>query len=429
MERELVREPDLAHLEAAIDRWTHKVTDKICPYPVDGLVITYDDAAYAKTGSVTGHHATREGLAFKWQDEAARTKLDHIEWSCAVGSISPVAVFEPVELEGTTVKRANLCNISECERLGMGGKGTEISVIKANKIIPKVIAVERREGELTIPDACPVCGGSTRIEVSDSGTRKLVCTNPGCAAKALRKFMRFVGKEGMDIDGLAGETIARFVRAGFIRTAGDIYRLPTHRDEIAAMEGFGAKSADNLVQAISAAQKDRKPEQFLVALSIPLVGVEVAKLLLNEYPDLRQLFAVASASPDPEMFVSVDGIGAVKSAAFVEWCHHPDNLSLVADVMAQVEFLPFKPKAVSGRCAGLTFVITGDLEAEGRFKTRSVLKAYIESEGGKVTGSVTKATDYLINNDVASASGKNKKAKELGIEIISEAVFVERFAV
>lgn len=429
VERELVREPDLAHLEAAIDRWTHKVTDKICPYPVDGLVITYDDAAYAKTGSVTGHHATREGLAFKWQDEAARTKLDHIEWSCAVGSISPVAVFEPVELEGTTVKRANLCNISECERLGMGGKGTEISVIKANKIIPKVIAVERCEGELTIPDACPVCGGSTRIEVSDSGTRKLVCTNPGCAAKALRKFMRFVGKEGMDIDGLAGETIARFVREGFIRTAGDIYRLPEHRDEIAAMEGFGAKSADNLVQAVEAARKDRKPEQFLVALSIPLVGVEVAKLLLNECPDLKQLFEMASASLDPEIFVSVDGIGAAKSAAFVAWCRDPVNMALVEDVMAQVEFLPFKPKAVSGRCAGLTFVITGDLEAEGRFKTRSVLKAYIESEGGKVTGSVTKATDYLINNDVASTSGKNKKAKELGIEIISEAVFVERFAV
>ena len=429
VERELVTEPTLANVEAAIDRWTRKVTEKECPYPVDGLVVTYDDAAYAKTGSVTGHHATREGLAFKWQDEAAATTLDHVEWSCAVSSISPIAVFEPVELEGTTVKRANLCNISECERLGIGGKGTEISVIKANKIIPKVIAVGKKAGELSIPAHCPVCGGETGIETSESGTRKLVCANPGCAAKALRKFMRFVGKEGMDIDGLAGETIARFVREGFVRTAGDIYRLPEHRDEIAALEGFGDKSADNIVQAVETAKRDRKPEQFLVALSIPMIGVEVAKLLLNACPDLNELFAKVTASGDKAMFVAVDGIGAVKSAAFVEWCMSPENMALVRDVMAQVEFRPFKVKAATGRCAGLNFVITGDLAPEGRFKTRNVLKAYIESEGGKVTGSVTKATSYLINNDVASTSGKNKKAKELGINVISEADFVERFAV
>lgn len=428
VERELVPVPTAENLQAAIDRWTEKVTGKTYPYPVDGLVITYDDAKFAKTGSVTGHHATREGLAFKWQDEEAKTVLDHVEWSCAVGSISPVAVFSPVELEGTTVKRANLCNISECERLGVGGKGTKISVIKANKIIPKVVRVDEKAGELEVPETCPVCGGKTAVEVSETGTRRLVCTNGSCAAKALRKFMRFAGKEGMDIEGLAGETIARFVREGWIRRASDLYRLGEHRDEIAALEGFGAKSADNIAQATEAAKKGKKPEQFLVALAIPQIGAEVAKLLLGAYPKLEELFKAAAEATGPEVFTGIDGIGEQKAASFIGWCKDAENMALVKEVMEQVEFIEFKAAAKTGRCAGLTVVVTGDLKADGRFKTRGALKAYIESEGGKVTGSVTKNTSFLINNDVNSASGKNKKAKELGVKIVSEDDFTNLYA-
>ena len=427
VERELVERPDVAALQAAIDRWTLKVTENRCPYPVDGLVVTYDDTAYSRTGSVTGHHATRGGLAFKWQDEEAETTLDHVEWSCAVGSISPVAVFRPVALEGTTVKRANLCNLSECERLGVGGKGTRLKVIKANKIIPKVVAVAERVGELAIPATCPVCGAPTQVAVAESGTRKLVCSSAGCAAKKLRKFMRFVGKEGMDIDGLAGETIARFVREGWIRTAADFYRLGAHRADIAALEGFGQKSADNIASAVEKARK-RRPEQLLVALSIPMCGVELAKLLLNVYPEVGTLFETAANAASSEIFADIAGVGRIKSAAFVEWCKDDANMALVRELMGEVELSAYVPKAVSGTCAGLSFVITGDLDPAGRFKTRSHLKEYIESQGGKVAGAVSKSTSFLINNDVASTSGKNRKAKELGVAIISEAEFAGRYA-
>ena len=421
VERERLEVPDEGSLQAAIDRWTEKVTGRVNPYPVDGLVVCYDDTVYAGTGSVTGHHATRAGFAFKWQDETAVTRLDHVEWSCAVASISPVAVFEPVQLEGTVVKRASLCNVSECERLGIGGKGTEISVIKANKIIPKVVAVTRREGTLEIPARCPVCGAPTEIRESETGTRTLRCTNPKCAARELRKFMRFVSKDGMDIDGLAGETLARFVNAGWVRTFGDIYRLGNHRDEIAAMDGFGPRSADNLVAALAAARK-RGAVEFLVALSIPLVGPDVAKRLLGAHP-LRELIAKA-AEADETAFAEVDGIGPGKSAAFVKWCREPDNRAVVEDLFGEVEIEDFKAAVAGGTCAGLVFVVTGDVH---HYANRDALKAYVESQGGKVTGSVSAKTSFLINNDLASTSGKNKKAKELGIPILSEDEFVSRF--
>ena len=212
VEHELVEKPTEENIRHVIDKWTKLVTDEVNPYPVDGLVITYDDTVYASTGSVTGHHATRAGYAFKWQDTSAETRLDHIEWSCAASTITPVAVFDPVELEGTTVKRASLCNISECERLGIGGEGTMLSVIKANKIIPKVIHVQTINGQFVIPDSCPVCGAKTEIHVSDvSGTKTLRCTNPECDAKKLKKYARFVSKAGMDIDGISEQTLARFI--------------------------------------------------------------------------------------------------------------------------------------------------------------------------------------------------------------------------
>jgi len=422
VERERLDAPDAATIQTAIDRWTVNVTDKVNPYPVDGLVVAYDDTAYAQTGSVTGHHATRAGYAFKWQDETAATELDHVEWSCAVGSISPVAVFRPVDLEGTVVKRASLCNLSECERLGLGGPGTGISVIKANKIIPKVIAVTRKVGELDIPSACPVCGAPTRVDTSDTGTRTLRCTNAECPAKALGKYERFVSKGGMDIDGLGGETLAKFVNLGWIKSVADIYRLGAHRDEIAALEGFGAKSADNLKGAVENA-RTRDAVNFIFALSIPLCGPDVAKRLLGAY-SVADLFATAQAATDDQVFAAIDGIGPVKSAAFVAWCREPSNAVLVADLLNEVKLNDYRAAAAGGACAGLTFVITGDVH---HYANRNELKAYIESQGGKVAGSVSAKTSFLINNDVTSTSGKNKKAQELGIAIISEDDFRARF--
>ena len=429
VEREQIAQPTLQNIEQVIARWTEKVTDKENPYPVDGLVITYDDTAFAQTGSVTGHHATRAGYAFKWQDEHADTTLDHIEWSCAASTISPVAVFSPVELEGTTVKRASLCNISECERLGIGSRGTRLSVIKANKIIPKVIRVDEKIGELEIPDCCPVCGAQTRISISPaSATKTLHCTNAKCPAKQLRKFARFVSKEGVNIDGISEQTVAKFINLGWVKEYADLYRLKDHAMEIAAMEGFGEKSARNLLRSIEKA-RDVEARRFLYALSIPLCGQDVCKRLLGAYP-LREIIDIASGKSDKIVpggdtpFALIAGIGPEKSNRIVEWFHDEENLMMVEKLLGQVRVSQESNEPSGEKCKGLTFVVTGDVT---RYKNRNELKAYIEGQGGKVTGSVSKSTNYLINNDVASVSTKNQKARQLGIPVISESEFIERF--
>ena len=429
VEREQIAQPTLQNIERVIARWTEKVTDKENPYPVDGLVITYDDTAFAQTGSVTGHHATRAGYAFKWQDEHADTTLDHIEWSCAASTISPVAVFSPVELEGTTVKRASLCNISECERLGIGSRGTRLSVIKANKIIPKVIRVDEKIGELEIPDCCPVCGAQTRISISPaSATKTLHCTNAKCPAKQLRKFARFVSKEGVNIDGISEQTVAKFINLGWVKEYADLYRLKDHAMEIAAMEGFGEKSARNLLRSIEKA-RDVEARRFLYALSIPLCGQDVCKRLLGAYP-LREIIDIASGKSDKIVpggdtpFALIAGIGPEKSNRIVDWFHDEENLMMVEKLLGQVRVSQESNEPSGEKCKGLTFVVTGDVT---RYKNRNELKAYIEGQGGKVTGSVSKSTNYLINNDVASVSTKNQKARQLGIPIISESEFIERF--
>lgn len=429
VEREQIAQPTLQNIERVIARWTEKVTDKENPYPVDGLVITYDDTAFAQTGSVTGHHATRAGYAFKWQDEHADTTLDHIEWSCAASTISPVAVFSPVELEGTTVKRASLCNISECERLGIGSRGTRLSVIKANKIIPKVIRVDEKIGELEIPDCCPVCGAQTRISISPaSATKTLHCTNAKCPAKQLRKFARFVSKEGVNIDGISEQTVAKFINLSWVKEYADLYRLKDHAMEIAAMEGFGEKSARNLLRSIEKA-RDVEARRFLYALSIPLCGQDVCKRLLGAYP-LREIIDIASGKSDKIVpggdtpFALIAGIGPEKSNRIVEWFHDEENLMMVEKLLGQVRVSQESNEPSGEKCKGLTFVVTGDVT---RYKNRNELKAYIEGQGGKVTGSVSKSTNYLINNDVASVSTKNQKARQLGIPVISESEFIERF--
>ena len=432
VEHEKVEHPDQQAVEECIAAFTQKVTSKQNPYPVDGLVICYDDTDYAQTGSITGHHATRAGLAFKWQDEAADTILEKIEWSCAASTISPVAIFQPVELEGTTVKRASLCNISECERLGIGTKGTEISVIKANKIIPKVIQVKRTEGSLEIPHECPVCHAKTEIRISEaSGTKTLHCTNAECPAKQLKKFARFVSKEGMNIDGISEQTLAKFINLGWVSEYADLYNLRSHIRELANMEGFGEKSASNIMRSIDRSAQV-EAHRLLYALNIPLCGLDVCKRLLGAYPIDELVAATVKETGDlfepyqeaSEVFAHVNGIGPEKSASFVNWFRDAHNMQRYQHLREKIEVTQASNEPTGNRCEGLTFVVTGDVH---HYKNRNELKAYIESQGGKVASAVSGSTNFLINNDVTSTSGKNQKAKQLGIPIISEDEFVERF--
>jgi len=426
VDRELIEQPTEANIQAVIDRWTERVTGKSSspfPYPVDGLVITYDDTTYAATGSVTGHHATRAGYAFKWQDESAETELEYIEWSCAASTISPVAVFKPVELEGTTVKRASLCNISECERLGIGDKGTKIAVIKANKIIPKVINVVERLGVFHIPEVCPVCQSATEVTESESsGTKTLHCTNTHCPAKQLKKFGRFVSKEGINIDGLSEQTIQKFINLGWVREYADLFHLNNHASELRTMDGFGDKSVSKLLTAIEKA-RDVEAHRLLFALNIPLIGRDVCNRLLSAY-QISDLFHTATEATTEDVFATIAGIGPEKSASFVRWMKDKDNYSMLQQLLVELNISQSSSAPTGNSCEGLTFVITGDVH---HYKNRNELKAYIESQGGKVTGSVSKSTSFLINNDVESSSGKNKKAKELSIPIISEEEFIARF--
>lgn len=422
VERERIDHPTTENIQQEIDKFTEKVTSKKNPFPVDGLVICYDDTAYAATGSVTGHHATRAGFAFKWQDEHADTVLDHIEWSCAASTITPVAVFKPVELEGTTVQRASLCNVSECERLGIGDKGTRLQVIKANKIIPKVINITEVVGSFVIPNECPVCHAPAVVRESESGTKTLHCTNAACPAKQLKKFARFVSKEGINIDGISEQTVWKFINHGFIREYADFYKLKNYAFEISCFEGFGKKSVSNLLESV---EKSRHTDgrHLLYALNIPLCGGDVAKKLLSRYK-VKELIETARLSMFDDEFASIDGIGPEKSAKFIAWFKDDVHFQHVQHLLSELIIEEQEPVETGNKCQGLTFVVTGDVH---HYKNRNELKAYIESQGGKVTGSVSKSTNFLINNDAASQSSKNKKAHELNIPIITEDEFIEKF--
>ncbi len=415
-------ETDAAGLPEVVSRWTKAVETGRFDLPVDGLVICYDDTAYAATGSVTGHHATRAGFAFKWQDETAATVLRSIVWSCGATTITPVAVFDPVQLEGTTVSRASLVNLSEIERLGIGADGrTEIEVIKANKIIPKVVRVIRAEGPCRIPDRCPACGAPASEAVGASGARTLRCGNPKCPAKNLKKFERFVSKNGLDIDGLSIETLRDFVGAGFVHTFADLFRLNRYADEIRSMEGFGQKSCDNLFAAIEKSRTGTDAVHFLTALCIPQIGLDAAKKLAGAYgwPGFVEALEAGTS------FAGVDGIGPERSGAVYEWYGDPENRQTFRELLDLLDIPSAAPaEAAAGPCVGLTFVITGDVH---QFRNRDEFKAYVEANGGKVAGSVSRKTSYLVTNDTGSASAKNKKAAELGIPVLSEDAFVERF--
>ncbi len=411
---------DAQSLPEGIDRWTRKVENGEMDIPVDGLVICFDDTEYAASGSVTGHHATKAGYAFKWQDVSAESELLYVEWSCAASTISPVAVFRPVSLEGTTVSRASLCNISEMERLGIGEKCT-LEVIKANKIIPKCISVKNAEGTFQVPENCPVCGAQTQIHISPkSNTKTLHCTNPDCTAKHVKKFTRFVSKSGMDIDGLSIQTMLKFMNEGFLKEFADIYHLSEHAEVIMQMEGFGEKSCANMMRAIEKSRKV-KPVNFIYALCIPMIGIDAGKKIIAK----DGFDGFLERLEQRKGFEDIDGIGPEKSGSAMEWYENDQNQSslkaLLKEVTIEKAALPSDP---AGKCAGLTFVITGEVH---HYKNRDAFKAYVESAGGKVTGSVTSKTDYLVNNDAQSSSSKNRKARELGIPVITEDAFLEQF--
>ena len=408
---------DAAGLPEAVRRWTARVDSGKMDIPVDGLVITYDDTDFAATGSVTGHHATRAGLAYKWQDVSAVSTLDHIEWSCAASIITPVAVFAPVVLEGTTVSRASLCNISELERLGIGANGrTELQIIKANKIIPKCTAVLRAEGHFDIPESCPVCAAATEVRVSgNSGTKTLRCTNPDCPAKHLKRFARFVSKTGMDIDGLSIQTLLAFVNAGFLHEYDDLYHLDGHADAIRRMEGMGDKSCANLLAAV---EKSRRvsPVNFIFALCIPTIGLDAGKRIIAAL-GTRGFLARVDAG---EGFETIEGIGPERSGAILSWFADGRNQRVYRRLLEELEIGDVAPRETdAGRFAGLTFVLTGTLAGY----TRDEAAALIESRGGKTAASVSKKTSYVLAGE--NAGSKLTRARELGVKILTEQEFQE----
>ena len=383
--------------------------------PSDGLVLMMDDLRYGESLGRTAKFP-RNSIAFKWKDETAETSLREIEWSPSrTGLINPVAIFDPVELEGTTVSRASVHNISIMEEMKLG-IGDRITVYKANMIIPQIAENLTKSGLLVIPDICPVCGGKTEIK-DDFGVRTLYCTNPECPAKKIKAFDLFVSRNALRIDGLSEATLEKFVDRGFVKSFADIFRLRRFRDEIVAMEGFGEKSFENIQNSIDAARKTTL-SKLLPGLGIPGIGTASGKLLSDYFKgDLAALRAA-----DEETLTAVDGVGAVTAADIVKYFSDPAKAAALDDLLTELTIEKDAEGPSEKPLSGLTFVITG---AVHEFANRDELRSFIEERGGKVAGSVSKNTSYLINNDVSSGSGKNRKAKELGVKIIDEAEFLK----
>lgn len=384
-------------------------------FPSDGLVLIYDDVAYGKSLGNTAKFP-RDSIAFKWADELATTHLQYIEWSPSrTGLINPVAVFDSVELEGTSVSRASMHNISILESFQMG-EGDEITVFKANMIIPQVAENKTRSGTVKIPEHCPACGAPTEIRQINDG-RALYCTNEFCSAKKIKLFTHFVSRNAMNIDGLSESTIEKFVEEGFIKDLYDLYRLEPYRMQIVTMDGFGEKSYDNLMKAVDNS-RNTTLSRFLYGLGIANIGVATAKLICKHFKN--DISAIQHAAV--EELVEIEGIGEIIAESFVAYFQNPDNQNRIQELCKEIQFEQEPQEAGAQIFEGINFVITG---AVNHFANRDEVKALIESKGGKVTGSVTSKTNYLINNDVTSNSSKNKKAKELNIPIISEEDFLK----
>ena len=379
------------------------------PIPSDGLVLIYDDIEYGLSLGTTAKFP-RDSIAFKWKDEIKETTLKEIEWSASrTGLINPVAIFEPVELEGTTVSRASVHNISVMRELALG-IGDKIKVYKANMIIPQIAENITKSNNVEIPDSCPVCGGKTTVK-EENGVKTLNCVNPECLAKHIKRLTLFVSRDAMNIEGLSEATIEKFVAEGMIKEMADVFRLERFRERIVEMEGFGEKSFENLIASVNKARKTT-PERLLYGLGIPGIGKANARLNARacggSWEEIQSL--------DEDRLVAIEGIGDIMAAGFVKFFREQKNTESVKDILREVT-LDETIEKTGSTLTGKTFVITGSLE---HFANRDELKDRIEKAGGKVAGSVSSKTSYLINNDLLSTSGKNKKAKELGIEIIDE---------
>lgn len=383
--------------------------------PSDGLVLVYDDIAYGQALGTTAKFP-RDSFAFKWADEIRETTLLTIEWSPSrTGLINPVAVFEPVELEGTTVSRASVHNISIMEELELGA-GDRITVYKANMIIPQIADNLTRSGVKDIPQICPVCGGKTKIAM-DNETKTLYCTNPECQAKHLKSFALFVSRDAMNIDGLSEATLEKFIVNGYVRDFTDLFHLDRYADEIRGMEGFGEKSYENLQSSIASARTTTLP-RLIYSLGIPNIGISNARMICRAFENDPRRMMNATADELSE----ISGVGEVIAGTFVAYFADQRHRELFERLLGEVEIPREEKTEDAHKFSGINFVITGSVN---HFANRSEVKEEIEKRGGKVTGSVTSKTNYLINNDVASTSSKNRKARELGIPIISEEEFLE----
>lgn len=407
-------------LEREVRVYENKI--KVSDLPSDGLVLQFNDIAYGNSLGRTSKFP-RHSIAFKWKDETAETILREIEWSASrTGLINPVAIFDPVELEGTTVTRASVHNVSIMRGLKLG-VGDRIKVYKANMIIPQILENLTCSDAEKVPETCPVCGGGTELK-DEEGVQTLYCTNPECMAKKLKLLTHFVSRDAMNIAGLSEMTLEKFVAENVIHELSDIFKLKNHREKIVSLEGFGEKSYNNLIESIDKARQT-SAVRVLYSLGIVSIGLATAKLICRFFENDIERITKAEVNE----LTQIDGVGEVMAGVFVEYFKKADNLRTLEHLLAEVniEKTSVNSEVLDGSeennaISGLTFVVTGDVEI---FKNRRELSDFIESKGGKVTGSVTGKTDYLINNDVTSNSGKNKKAKELGIKIISETEFLE----
>ena len=398
---------DNKNIFEAIDNYAERVHS--FEIPSDGLVLTLEDLEYAATLGTTAKFP-RDSLAFKWADQQAETILREIEWSPSrTGLLNPIAIFDPVELEGTTVKRASVHNLNIMETLKLG-IGDTITVYKANMIIPQIGDNLTKSGNIELPSHCPVCDGSTEIKLM-TGTKVLTCTNPNCLAKQVKRFSLFVSRDALNIEGLSEQTLLKFIGLGYIKSFADIFRLENHRDEIVELDGFGKKSYDKLSSSI---EKSRHtvPTRILVALGIPGVGVTTAAQIARAY---ENKWAKISSLTYDEL-ISVSGIGEVMARDYEAFFADEHNKSVVLDLVGELD-IDESYEQVGTALSGETFVITGSLE---HYKSRNELKKEIETQGGKVAGSVSKNTSYLVTNNPESGSSKNKAAAELGVKIITE---------
>ncbi len=401
------RHVDKTNLPETIDRFEEQV--KTNDFPSDGLVLIYDDIEYGRSLGTTAKFP-RDSIAFKWEDQQEETVLRKIEWSASrTGLINPVAVFDPVELEGTTVSRASVHNISIMRELKLG-IGDRIMVYKANMIIPQISENLTGSDTIEVPEVCPVCSGKTEIR-SDSGVSTLYCTNPLCPAKQLKSFSHFVSRNAMNIEGLSEATLEKLISRGLVREFSDLFRLDRYRAEITEMEGFGEKSFENLTISAERARRTT-PERLLYALGIPGIGAANARLIVRAaHSNWRKIQSMTM-----EELTAIDGVGEIMAQSYVSFFQNPEKKKILEDLL-EVLILDETEETRGEVFQGMTFVITGSLE---HYENRDALKAEIEKAGGKVAGSVSGKTSWLINNNVNSTSGKNRKAHELGVPIINE---------